>query len=158
MYNAKVVPVAAMSLLIMGFATVQSKADTIEQLPVSSPLNITVAPNTNIQFYEDGAPTPYEVVVQGNPTPFTFTGNEVTGATKDPGGAAFTSFFDVFVDISLPGTYPYQICPTSGCTSSNVIATGTITVTPLPAALPLFATGLGALGLIGWRRKKKAAA
>jgi hypothetical protein len=25
---------------------------------------------------------------------------------------------------------------------------------PLPAALPLFATGLGALGLIGWRRKR----
>ena len=30
--------------------------------------------------------------------------------------------------------------------------------TPLPAALPLFASGLGALGLLGWRRKKKAAA
>ena len=29
--------------------------------------------------------------------------------------------------------------------------------TPLPATLPLFATGLGALGLLGWRRKKKAA-
>jgi hypothetical protein len=28
-------------------------------------------------------------------------------------------------------------------------------VTPLPAALPLFATGLGALGLLGWRRKRK---
>lgn len=28
--------------------------------------------------------------------------------------------------------------------------------TPLPAALPLFATGLGALGLFGWRRKRKA--
>jgi hypothetical protein len=27
--------------------------------------------------------------------------------------------------------------------------------TPLPAALPLFATGLGALGLLGWRRKWK---
>ena len=26
---------------------------------------------------------------------------------------------------------------------------------PLPAALPLFATGLGALGLLGWRRKRK---
>jgi hypothetical protein len=29
---------------------------------------------------------------------------------------------------------------------------------PLPAALPLFATGLGALGLLGWRRKRKQAA
>jgi probable HAF family extracellular repeat protein len=28
--------------------------------------------------------------------------------------------------------------------------------TPLPAALPLFATGLGALGLLGWHRKRKA--
>jgi len=28
-------------------------------------------------------------------------------------------------------------------------------VTPLPAALPLFATGLGALALLGWRRKRK---
>jgi hypothetical protein len=27
---------------------------------------------------------------------------------------------------------------------------------PLPGALPLFATGLGALGLLGWRRKRKA--
>jgi endo-1,4-beta-xylanase len=27
---------------------------------------------------------------------------------------------------------------------------------PAPAALPLFATGLGALGLLGWRRKRKA--
>jgi hypothetical protein len=30
--------------------------------------------------------------------------------------------------------------------------------TPLPAALPLFASGLGALGLLGWRRKRKASA
>ena len=28
--------------------------------------------------------------------------------------------------------------------------------TPVPAALPLFATGLGGLGLLGWRRKRKA--
>ena len=31
-------------------------------------------------------------------------------------------------------------------------------VVPVPAALPLFATGLGALGLIGWWRKRKAQA
>ena len=29
--------------------------------------------------------------------------------------------------------------------------------TPLPAALPLFVTGLGALGLLGWQRRKKPA-
>lgn len=33
-----------------------------------------------------------------------------------------------------------------------------IATTPLPAALPLFAGGLGALGLLGWRRKRKVAA
>ena len=30
--------------------------------------------------------------------------------------------------------------------------------TPLPAALPLFASGLGVMGLLGWRRKRKKAA
>jgi hypothetical protein len=34
----------------------------------------------------------------------------------------------------------------------------TFTPTPLPAALPLFAGGLGALGVLGWRKKRKAAA
>ncbi len=32
------------------------------------------------------------------------------------------------------------------------------TVTPLPAALPLFASGGGLLGFLGWRRKRKASA
>lgn len=33
-----------------------------------------------------------------------------------------------------------------------------LNTTPVPAALPLFAGGLGALGLFGWRRKRKARA
>jgi hypothetical protein len=32
---------------------------------------------------------------------------------------------------------------------------GQLAPVPLPAALPLFATGLGALGLLSWRRKRK---
>ena len=31
-----------------------------------------------------------------------------------------------------------------------------VTNTPLPAGLPLFASGLAALGLLGWRRKRMA--
>jgi hypothetical protein len=33
-----------------------------------------------------------------------------------------------------------------------------VTETPLPAGLPLFAGGLGVLGLLGWRKKRKPAA
>jgi hypothetical protein len=48
-----------------------------------------------------------------------------------------------------PGTVDYSI---------NIGLPNGAYVTPLPAALPLFATGLGALGLLGWRRKRRAAA
>jgi hypothetical protein len=43
-------------------------------------------------------------------------------------------------------------------TASAVSDVDSQTVVPLPAALPLFASGLVGLGLLGWRRKKKAAA
>jgi hypothetical protein len=39
-----------------------------------------------------------------------------------------------------------------------VFNSGEQTATPIPATLPLFATGLGAMGLLGWRRKRKAQA
>jgi len=32
---------------------------------------------------------------------------------------------------------------------------GDVSATPLPAALPLFAGGLGAIGLLGWRRNRR---
>jgi len=35
---------------------------------------------------------------------------------------------------------------------------GSTSVVPLPAALPLFGTGLGIMGFIGWRRKRRMAA
>jgi hypothetical protein len=40
--------------------------------------------------------------------------------------------------------------------SISIIGTS-VTETPLPSALPLFATGLGLLGLLDWRRKRKKA-
>jgi hypothetical protein len=49
-------------------------------------------------------------------------------------------------DWAITPTISFKILQSSG---------GNQTSTPLPAALPLFATGLGALGLLGWRRKRK---
>ncbi len=47
--------------------------------------------------------------------------------------------------------YPYTAASYEG----TITAGAPIPGTPLPAALPLFATGLGAMGLLGWRRKRK---
>jgi hypothetical protein len=58
------------------------------------------------------------------------------GASADGGTGSTTNLLDPPVILSAPDA------PTA---------------TPLPAALPLFATGLGAIGLLGWRRKRKAA-
>jgi hypothetical protein len=57
--------------------------------------------------------------------------------------------------------YPgYQFTFANGINDAGLIAgyAEIIYPTPLPASLPLFASGLGVLGLLGWRRKKKAAA
>ena len=66
------------------------------------------------------------------------------------------------------GCYMWIFYASNGQTDlymSNAVANGVdfvlsaeFGVTPLPAALPLFASGLGAMGFIGWRRKRKAIA
>jgi hypothetical protein len=48
-------------------------------------------------------------------------------------------------------TYANNILYVSG----SLVFDSNPVVTPLPAGLPLFASGLGALGLLGWRRKRK---
>ncbi len=70
-----------------------------------------------------------------------------------------------------PGDYQFTYIPIANPSQEwsilNPNMNGIFTITgviinpsavPLPAALPLFGTGLGALGLLGWRRKRKAAA
>ena len=48
------------------------------------------------------------------------------------------------------------VCTT---TTTRFVSQGSITASPvpLPAALPLFAAGLSAMGFMGWRKKNKAA-
>ena len=64
-----------------------------------------------------------------------------TGGSLDPGEDLS------FIEISVPNT---------SFTHFDMTGTLDAEATPLPAALPLFATGLGALGLFQWRRKRKA--
>jgi hypothetical protein len=88
-------------------------------------------------------------------------------------GCGYTGWVNSTYAIQNAGTYVLLFGVTnwadtafdSGLAFSGLTVGGTpiggeddIAATPLPAALPLFATGLGALGLLGWRRKRKAAA
>ena len=77
-----------------------------------------------------------------------------------PGGSAFA--FDPLAN----DTYIFTLSLTDntnnnaslGSVQATVIAGEGAAATPLPAALPLFASGLGGLGLLGWRRKRKKSA
>jgi len=106
------------------------------------------------------------------------------GSPPGPNGFIITNNYDDVLSIEfqnpltgsgpdpiLVGNYSYECLSFScglaaggiaGDGSSRYFLTGgyatTIAPTPLPAALPLFATGLGAIGLLGWRRKRKAQA
>jgi hypothetical protein len=88
----------------------------------------------------------------------------------DNNGLAFSLANGANVNIFEHSDPMITQCDTSGTVSAcaDELDTSFVTVfsaapvpvsaTPLPAALPLFATGLGAMGLFGSRRKRKAQA
>jgi len=79
------------------------------------------------------------------------TTRRVTSPTPPPDASAG------FRARTTPNPFDGWTCSTS-CNSDTPTTIVFDNTTPLPAALPLFATGLGALGLLGWRRKRKNAA
>jgi hypothetical protein len=103
-------------------------------------LNIPNGPFDQVTFdYQDGTSNSFVISSSSRTwTMFDVTSDLVVGETL--------TGFSIFGTSSGPTYFDdFSILTTS-------------TTTPLPAALPLFATGLGAMGLFGWRRKRKAAA
>jgi len=88
--------------------------------------------------------------VDSSGTMFGFLDTGGTFTTINPPGATSTTANGINDLDQIVGFY----------TDANGATLGfeTTVVTPLPAALPLFATGLVGLVLLGWRRKKKPAA
>jgi hypothetical protein len=74
---------------------------------------------------------------------------DFNGISFDTASAGYNVFFSGFV---------YEVFASTGGPSFDldVLTVTQEVATPLPAALPLFATGIGGLGLLGWRRKWKA--
>ncbi len=101
----------------------------------------------------------------GNLVSFSLTFKSVhvfEGYVSDASLGTSTDTWDnaTFTSLGLtPGTYEWTWASANGSTDADQSFTIDIvapTTTPLPATLPLFASGLGALGLLGWRRKRKA--
>jgi hypothetical protein len=95
---------------------------------------------------------------------------DFTANVLAPGNITDTSLWTVGIN---PGDFPVSLiinsqfsgyCPggAGGCFPPNATFSYNFTpnsvAAPLPAALPLFASGLGLMGWMGWRRKRKAAA
>jgi hypothetical protein len=84
----------------------------------------------------------------------------ITGADSNTHNLSGYSYYDFFYNSALGSA--------SGQGNNVLLASFSATLTssgggqgsstPLPAALPLFASGLGVMGLLGWRRKRKRAA
>jgi hypothetical protein len=78
------------------------------------------------------------------------SGDSCPGQCIAEGGSTIDPMFYIDPSFSLASEYSLTFSP-----GINAGSLSTTPATPVPAALPLFATGLGALGLLGWFRKRK---
>lgn len=72
------------------------------------------------------------------------------------GSIAAVAFFNAIVEASdnVGPTYILPADQNSGFYADRTYAVWSVSVVPLPAALPLYGAGIAVLGFIGWRRKQ----
>jgi len=99
--------------------------------------------NTDLDVGQNPGPLTSLTDTSGLLATISSTGNSVLNTLTAANLAAGTYFLRVF------GVIAGNSDPNSHLTALN----GTVTATPIPAALPLFATALGLFGWLGWRRK-----
>jgi hypothetical protein len=168
--------VISLSLLAISPATASTVTVDLSTAVLTGGASL-IANNTRISFAPNavGTATLSFPSVPGEPSSIDVTGQTNSSSSFfdfsiDKGNGVFVpletgvNFGSGFNTITLAsfidlGTTDRLMITNSGTGNigGQISALG-VTLVPLPAALPLFATGLGALGLIGWRRKKKAAA
>jgi hypothetical protein len=106
--------------------------------PVLLSYNTLYAPTTATDFFfagtDSGPITSIDFYYVSYPSLIIY----FTGGDLFTGGPAYPYYVDSLGSYDLP--------------AGTLVISAT---TPLPAALPLFATGLGVMGLLGWRRKRK---
>jgi hypothetical protein len=147
--------------------SITASADKILTVTVPGPPNPSLGGNTFRPMIEQGGifylaaipgpgvPEPgstgWNTLSQAGLTASAFTQYDFTTGTFGTANPDFAGGPMLFGLAQLTGFFPGF---TATADYDNL--SFTLVPTPLPAALPLFATGLGALGLLGWRRKKKA--
>jgi hypothetical protein len=78
----------------------------------------------------------------------TVTGSALTPSAPDTG-------FNVVTFLATGGTIGSVVFSDGTGQPAFEYADVGLSPTPLPAALPLYAAGIGVMGVLGWRRKRK---
>ena len=89
-----------------------------------------------------GSQTPFHWLLGDGTDLDMFSGaaTEFKGFSPSGGTVGLVTYFGPWPGVFSGGSFDTVLTPVA---------------TPLPGALPLFATGLGAFGLLGWRKKRK---
>ncbi len=118
-----------------------SEARAASQVGFTFQMNSTTGGEKWSVYGSDSATTGYSLVLASLAND---EGSHTLGGSAD----SYDFYYFIYSGPGTAGGNNVMLASISSATSEGGI-------TPIPGALPLFASGLGALGLLGWRRKRK---